>query len=728
MNWLIKIAIPLQTEELPQILANAIAYEVGGKWEAGSATNWTQNLEDITGDKRLGEEVGYSTSFWINCKEGDGFHQHKWGISVNFTVTSGSSHTTFDSETGDWDLVIAATVQWMSPKSWTTEAPYALPIKYIAHKKEMKTIKEFAHFVKDTIWNYSHDDDDGFDDDDFDDDDDSHGPVTDPNIMNVGVPSFASYNHKFTQDMAWMHKISKKGIKYNFECTGAHSGQVDCQIVATLDDPYSNYLEAVGILKYSIFQGDYYINWIKVDEQHQRRGIATDMYHKLQEEAAAEGGEVIHGSSTPEGAAWRNSLTAQLELPGDLYNDMQLLHEEDQWTRAVSTPGSLVRHHKEGWTGKVIELRGNPVNGGVVLVEHEMRDGIDTGSTVQRFYPALVLSPVMKLTMPPKSAQGFMHKNANIDAELAKQYSDKYVVLSSNLVNFRRQLLQENPPQTYQDQLLMDAQVAKRSIELYEELLLWMKSQIPLANQDVQFKSKWQDAIDGTQSRIQDLHEEIAVWTEPFKISDHDVNEVIEWALDNDVDIIPILEQYDIDYYEVKFPLTKVLRFDTDQSWIYESGSLQEAHTWVDEAEPYEYFEAEPDDYFWSEDLRGFKVYHATTSENAKSIMQDGLMEMDETRGLSNRSTGPAVFTSENPHDIDAYGEVTFEVDIGLMQSDGYTVPVSREEPVEEQELKHQLARHLELEDYHWEVDSDMSPSTLIFHGPIPSKYINIFD
>jgi len=164
MNWLQKIALPIKTQDLPQILAKAIQYECGGEWEAGPAKNWTEDLQNITGDTRLSDEKGYSTSFWINCKTGDGILNQKWGVSVNFTVTSGSSHTVIDSAHAEWDFIITANVQWASPNSWTPASPYALLIKTVGHQEDMNTIQEVAQFVKQTIWNSQQDDEDNNDD------------------------------------------------------------------------------------------------------------------------------------------------------------------------------------------------------------------------------------------------------------------------------------------------------------------------------------------------------------------------------------------------------------------------------------------------------------------------------------------------------------------------------------------------------------------------------------
>ena len=82
----------------------------------------------------------------------------------------------------------------------------------------------------------------------------------------------------------------------------------------------------------------------------------------------------------------------QRNIPDDLSGDVNLLDDERRWREAVSVPGSLVKHDEEQWVGTVIELRGDPVNGGKVLVEHHMN-----GQPVQRFYSALALSPAMNI-------------------------------------------------------------------------------------------------------------------------------------------------------------------------------------------------------------------------------------------------------------------------------------------------------------------------------------------
>ena len=185
MNWF-KKSKTLDTKQLPEKLTQAIQFECGGIWDHSKPDSWTERLDQIT-QKQLGQEKGYSTSFWINCKTGDGYFHQKWGVSINFTVTSGSSHTTFDSETGDWDLGVTASVQWASPNSWTPETPYPLLIKSVGYKEDMKTIQEVANFVKMSIWNSQKDD--GDDDEEPEDEPTPDPSIDEPSLQPVGVLS-----------------------------------------------------------------------------------------------------------------------------------------------------------------------------------------------------------------------------------------------------------------------------------------------------------------------------------------------------------------------------------------------------------------------------------------------------------------------------------------------------------------------------------------------------------
>ncbi len=130
--------------------------------------------------------------------------------------------------------------------------------------------------------------------------------------------------------------------------------------------------------------------------------------------------------------------TAQIpeNFPDDLLGDMDLLHQEKQWRQVVSTPGSLVRHDDYGWTGKVIELRGNPVNGGVVLVEYPLsaeeaeRLGTNEGHVVQRFHGALSLSPVMQLASPFRRASSWLQRVSSLSND------NSFFLLNGDVVFF----------------------------------------------------------------------------------------------------------------------------------------------------------------------------------------------------------------------------------------------------------------------------------------------------
>ena len=122
------------------------------------------------------------------------------------------------------------------------------------------------------------------------------------------------------------------------------------------------------------------------------------------------------------------------------------------------------------------------------------------------------------------------------------------------------------------------------------------------------------------------------------------------------------------------------------------------------------------------------ELYHATTEENAKSIDEQGIGTRNDTRGLTNRHTGSAVFTMNDPELLEhgSYGNVVYAIDMAAMKRDGYTPEVAMEEGATESELKSSLAHRVGIEDYHYEsVDpSGEDPSTVVIYGDIPKKYL----
>ena len=103
--------------------------------------------------------------------------------------------------------------------------------------------------------------------------------------------------------------------------------------------------------------------------------------------------------------SWFQKIS-QLGLPDDLYYDMQLLHEEKQLLRAVSTPGSLVKHNKEGWTGTVVEFDEEQLR---VLVKNKWT----------KWYGIAEFTPVMSTTMPPQSPEDYLHNEPDHDYQIS---------------------------------------------------------------------------------------------------------------------------------------------------------------------------------------------------------------------------------------------------------------------------------------------------------------------
>jgi len=120
-------------------------------------------------------------------------------------------------------------------------------------------------------------------------------------------------------------------------------------------------------------------------------------------------------------------------------------------------------------------------------------------------------------------------------------------------------------------------------------------------------------------------------------------------------------------------------------------------------------------------------AYHATPLRNAEKIELKGIMPMNESRGISNRSTPSAVFMSENIDEMDTYGEALFEIDLAAMRNDGYMPTLEREEPVSESEARMSIARRLGVDDtdmYAYESWDGIAEDTLVLYGDIPRKYL----
>lgn len=161
----------------------------------------------------------------------------------------------------------------------------------------------------------------------------------------------------------------------------------------------------------------------------------------------------------------------------------------------------------------------------------------------------------------------------------------------------------------------------------------------------------------------------------------------------------------------------------------FDQPSVVPAEEWLSNVDIFAYYpHFDFNKEFWNEVHQGEKVYHGTTKENVSKIMKQGILPTNETRGLSNRHTGPAVFTSMNP-DSTGYYAVTIEIAVDAMKADGYMPKASKEDAIQEADLYESLARKIGLEEYFHEVsDSSLDPETVIFYGAIPPKYLKVIE
>jgi hypothetical protein len=137
---------------------------------------------------------------------------------------------------------------------------------------------------------------------------------------------------------------------------------------------------------------------------------------------------------------------------------------------------------------------------------------------------------------------------------------------------------------------------------------------------------------------------------------------------------------------------------------------------------------APPDNDFWLGVAQGVVLYHGTTATNARRILRYGLEPRHESRSISNRFIGAAVFLSPTPQGTEAYGDTLLAVDVGAMKRDGVTPQATFEPGVEERGLRSTIAYRLGLHDYHDEDQSweGIADDTIIVHGRIPPQYISV--
>ena len=130
---------------------------------------------------------------------------------------------------------------------------------------------------------------------------------------------------------------------------------------------------------------------------------------------------------------------------------------------------------------------------------------------------------------------------------------------------------------------------------------------------------------------------------------------------------------------------------------------------------------------FWTSPVR---LYHATVPEKASIIEAGGLEARDESRGIANRGTGHAVFTTSSEDEAHSgdYGSVVYAIDMAAMKADGFTPYVALEGPVLEYELRHRLAGLLNADELPIDMEQGISPYTVVVFSDIPARYLTRVD
>lgn len=148
------------------------------------------------------------------------------------------------------------------------------------------------------------------------------------------------------------------------------------------------------------------------------------------------------------------------------------------------------------------------------------------------------------------------------------------------------------------------------------------------------------------------------------------------------------------------------------KTWVQGIINSGEAEEWSPEIEP---------------DIPSI-VYHGTPDENVENILREGLECRFDSRGLSNKSVGGAVFTTSEESEAEGYGKV-LRIDIGAMERDGVLPRVSQEPEIEYYNACDAFASRFGLylgDSVFYDVEQGMSPNTFVLNGPVPPEYISV--
>jgi len=177
--------------------------------------------------------------------------------------------------------------------------------------------------------------------------------------------------------------------------------------------------------------------------------------------------------------------------------------------------------------------------------------------------------------------------------------------------------------------------------------------------------------------------------------------------------------------------------FSAYKTYVIENppyATMKEAQEWIDDI-PDMYlheFAGNGNDEIdkWDQINLNQKVYHGTYKEKVDDILKNGLQAKNESRGISNRSMGSAVFTSSDPETAYNSYPYVFEINIGQMKADGYMPRISGETPLEDSELRSAIAHKIGFEEYMPDeyTSEGYDYETIAIYGNIPKKYIRLLE
>jgi len=206
-------------------------------------------------------------------------------------------------------------------------------------------------------------------------------------------------------------------------------------------------------------------------------------------------------------------------------------------------------------------------------------------------------------------------------------------------------------------------------------------------------------------------------------------------SVETNEEAIKVLQHYGASYQVIRFDKAdSVLKYQdpvNGNTLIWSGGIVVDPLEFVYSIGDYELdnYVTMPEENFWEGIYDNQEAYHATSEENAENILAQGLQADCQTRGISNRGMGCAVFASFNEHAIEAYGGSVFAINLGEMKRDGFMPEVSGETPLEEANHRQAIAHRLGIEDADFASEyasEGLDQDTIAIYDNIPAKYIRL--